>query len=380
MQNNDARIHLDLQRTMTNKPVPEDLRLLLVANPGIVHVGAHLAHAAAALGIPVQLMDMTGASSSNLWVNRFHFHLNGKRTAHLRRFSDLVLHTCRDFQPTVLLTTGIAPVEAVTLYAIRRLGVRTCNFLTDDPFNRVHYAPWFLRALPKYDHIFSPRRANMADLHAAGCCDVTYMAFAYAPEIHFPEPPSGPSELAKFSSDVFFAGNADRDRIACMSSLIRAGFKVALYGAYWGRYWGTRGMALGFADAQTVRKAAAGAKLSLCLVRQANRDGHSMRSFELPAMGACMVVEDTPDHREIFGPPGEAVVYFQSIEELLGTVKRLIDDEAERKRLAAACHARICGGSNTYKDRLDDMIAHAISAYSASGFHKPCPEKNLSCS
>jgi spore maturation protein CgeB len=78
-------------------------------------------------------------------------------------------------------------------------------------------------------------------------------------------------------------------------------------------------------------------------------------------MGACMVVEDTPDHREIFGPPGEAVVYFQSIEELLGTGKRLIGDEAERKRLAAASHARICGGRNTYKDRLGEMLAHAAN-------------------
>jgi hypothetical protein len=32
-------------------------------------------------------------------------------------------------------------------------------------------------------------------------------------------------------------------------------------------------------------------------------------------------------------------------------------DEAARERLAGACHARICGGRNTYKDRLADMLA-----------------------
>jgi spore maturation protein CgeB len=54
-------------------------------------------------------------------------------------------------------------------------------------------------------------------------------------------------------------------------------------------------------------------------------------------------------------------VYFQSIEGLLRTVKQLIGDEAERKRLAAAAHARICNGRNTYKDRLGDMLAYVAN-------------------
>jgi spore maturation protein CgeB len=338
-------------------PAPRNQRLLLVGNPGVVHVGAHLAHAARTLGIPVQLLDLTRAFSSNLWINRFHRRLWGSRPAHLRGFSHLVLEACRSFHPTVLLATGTAPIECGALQAIHRLGTRTCNYLTDDPFSRAQRARWFIRALPAYDCIFSPRRANVTDLEAAGCDDVVYVPFAYAPEIHFPEAPAGPSESARFSSDVFFAGGADKDRIAYMSAMIRAGLRVALYGGSWDRYRETRAAALGLADARTVRKAAAGAKLSLCLVRRANRDGHSMRSFELPAMRVCPVVEDTPEHRAIFGPPGRAVAYFQTIAELLGTVRRLMVDEAARERLAGACHARICGGRNTYKDRLADMLA-----------------------
>jgi spore maturation protein CgeB len=272
----------------------------------------------------------------------------------------MVLETCRSFQPTVLLATGIAPIESAALQAIRKLGVRTCNFLTDDIFNPVHHAPWFLSALPEYDQIFSPRLANIADLQTAGSRKASYVPFAYAPEIHFPEPPSGLSESAKYAADVFFAGGADNDRLPYMTAMIREGFKVALYGGRWERYRETRPAALGLADPQTVRKAAAGAKLSLCLVRRANRDGHSMRSFELPAMRTCMVVEDTPEHRAIFGPPGHAVEYFQTGEELLATAKRLIGDEAERERLAATCHARICDAQNTYRDRLTIMLAHLL--------------------
>lgn len=337
-----------------------DVRLLLVANPGVVHIGAHLAHAATALGIPVRLLDMTGALSPNLWTNRIYLRFSGNRPPHLHRFSESVLAACRSFRPTVLLSTGISPIESGALRAIRGLGICTCNYSTDDPFNPVHRAAWFMHALPEYDHVFSPRRANLADLEASGCRRVTYIPFAYAPELHFPELPLGPLELERFSSDVFFAGGADTDRVGYISAMIRKGLKVALYGGYWDRYPETREASLGLADPRTVRKAAAGAKVSLCLVRRANRDGHSMRSFELPAMRACVVVEDTAEHRTIFGPQGQSVLYFQTLDGLLKTVEQIVGDEECRLRLADACHDRICGGGNTYKDRLIEMLAHDV--------------------
>ena len=213
-------------------------------------------------------------------VNRSHWRLHGHRPAHLSGFSQLVVETCRSSQPEVLLATGIAPIESADLRAIRGLGIRTCNYLTDDPFNPAHRAPWFLEVLPEYDCIFSPRHANIADLRVAGCGNVVYMPFAYAPEIHFPEQPADASERSRFGSDVFFAGGADKSRIPYMAALIREGFKVALYGGYWDRYRETRASHLGFADPTTARKAAAAATVSVCLVRRANRDGHSMRSFD----------------------------------------------------------------------------------------------------
>jgi hypothetical protein len=256
----------------------------------------------------------------------------------------------------MMLSTGVAPVNAATVEAIRELGVRTGNFLTDDPFNPVHRAAWFLEALPHYDCIFSPRRDNISDLLQAGCREVKYVRWGYAPGIHFPEEPVDSEEMNRLASDVFFAGGGDKDRIGYMTALIRAGFNVALYGGYWRRYQETRSAARGFADAATVRKAAAAAKVSICLVRRANRDGHSMRTFELPAMRACLAVEDTPEHREIFGPSGETALYFKTGEDLVSVVKYLVDNKAERERMASACYAKICGGHNSYRDRLVEMI------------------------
>ena len=36
-----------------------------------------------------------------------------------------------------------------------------------------------------------------------------------------------------------------------------------------------------------------------------------MRSFEIAAVGGCLLAQDIDEHREIFGSEGEAVVYFR---------------------------------------------------------------------
>ena len=143
---------------------------------------------------------------------------------------------------------------------------------------------------------------------------------------------------------------------AVLVALIHAGFQVALYGGYWERYPQTAGSARGHADAQTLRKAVSAAKVSLCLVRRANRDGNVMRTFELPAMGACMLTEDTEEHREIFGDDGEAVSFFRTREEMVVKLRHLLAHNGERSRLKEAAHRVVTKGHNTYRDRLEAML------------------------
>src|SRR5581483_8473498 len=106
-----------------------------------------------------------------------------------------------------------APMDAGALEQIGRYGVARLNFLTDDPWNQNHRAEWFLRALPRYDVVFTPRLQNLEDLRKIGCANVQYLPFAYAPEIHFPEPLSNPEEVERYSADIVFAGGADNDRL-----------------------------------------------------------------------------------------------------------------------------------------------------------------------
>lgn len=331
-------------------------RLLLVGNPGVIHIGAHFSEAAKSMGLQVLFCDSTEAFAASPWLVKFNWWLRGRRPSRIGEFSRKVVRLCRDFQPSWMVATGIAPVEPWALEELGRQGVLRFNYLTDDPWNPAHNAPWFLKALPLYDHVFSLRRSNLEYLRSAGCPRVSYLPFAYAPALHYRETPSTAEERSRFSFEVVFAGGADRDRVPYIGALIKAGFKVGLYGGYWERYPETRLRGRGHADPRTLRLAIGGAKVALCLVRRANRDGNSMRTFEVPAIGACMLTEDTEEHREIFGNEGENVVYFRGVEEMVEKAKELLASEGKRKRLAAAAHGLIVRGSNTYGDRLVTML------------------------
>jgi spore maturation protein CgeB len=332
-------------------------KLLLIGRKGGTHVGESLLRACQDLkeSVNCKFVDVqTAYTSSPLW-SKISYHLLGKKPANIDFFSQEVLRICDDFQPDYLFTNGIAPLTKQTLERLSQKGIKTLNFLTDDPWNSKHYAPWFMEGLTEYGVVFSPRQVNLEQLRQFGCQAVHYLPFGYDPYLFYPVSPK-PEELATYSSDVMFAGGGDKDRLPYISALIKAGINVGLYGGYWERYPETKSVTRGLADIGALRLAIQSSKIALCLVRQANRDGHVMRTFEVPAVGACMLTEDTPEHREIFGEEGKCVVYFKSISEMIEKTRWLLDHPDERKCLSLSAHQHIIRGSNTYSDRLHYIL------------------------
>ncbi len=317
-------------------------------------VGAAFDYGCQALGLRSSLVDTAAALRGPKTLARISWHLMGRRPLRLRGYSRSLVETCRRLRPRWLLTVGVAPVSAAALKAIGALGIERINYLTDDPFNPVHRGRWFLKAALEYDTVVSPRRANMQDLRDLGCRTVRYVPFAYDPR-HCVSA-GDPARHSAPSSDIIFVGGGDRDRLPFMTALLDAGFDLALYGGYWDRFPGTRRAYRGNVPPAEVCAATQAAKVAVCMVRRANRDGHVMRSFEIPAIGACMLVEDTAEHREIFGPDGERVVYFSNVGELVSRARGLLADDAERARLTAAVHRHIADGRNTYADRLRTIL------------------------
>ncbi len=326
------------------------MKILIVGNRGGTNVGGSFEKAAIAMNHEVSLLETDQAHQGPVWKRQWNWRFRSKRPLRLVPFSRGVVEACRQSRPKCLLVTGTGAVDAESLRQIGELGVCTVNFLTDDPWNPAHRARWFLQALPRYHCVFSARRANLDDLKRLGCARVEYLPFAYDPDWCFPEP--GIAE----EDDVVFAGAGDQDRVPYIQSLQQAGFRVALYGSFWDRYPATRGQSRGQADPATLRRAIGAGRVALCIVRRANRDGHAMRTFEVPAIRACMLAEDTGEHREIFGAESQNVLYFQTIAEMIQKTRWLLEHPEERRRLADAAHRHIVQGRNTYRDRLERIL------------------------
>lgn len=332
-------------------------RLLLAGTAGGTAIGGSILRAARAMGIAAELADTALAFEGPRLLRIASWHLLGKRPPRIGGYGRTVLAHAEQLQPHVLLATGLAPLCGDVLRRLGDAGVRRINYLTDDPWNPAHRTRWFHEALPHYDVVYTPRRANMPDLLRAGCRSVRFLPFAYDPDVFYPPPAAEVSAWDPAPADVVFAGGADGDRIAYLQALADSGLRLALYGGYWERVRALRAVHRGTLGPAALRRALAAAKVGLCLVRRANRDGNCMRTFEVPAVGTCMLAEETAEHQEIFGRDGEQVLYFRTAAEMVARCRQLCEDDALRARLAAAANRAITGGGHTWAARLASMLA-----------------------
>lgn len=308
--------------------------------------------AARKLGIEPICFDTADASGGNRFLARLRWRWCGRRPLYLERFSDRVVEQCAHSRPDILIATGAAPLTRAALQALRALGVCIVNYSTDDPWNPGSRSHWHMQALPFYDIVFTTRRVNIKELQQLGCADVRYLPFGFDETLLASR--SDTQDLP--ANEVLFVGGADDDRVSFISQFVASGTPITLVGGYWDSYPSMRPYSLGCKQPAFVGALTVAAKVNLCLVRHANRDGHVMRSFEIAALGGCMLAEDTAEHREIFGQDGECVVYFQSAADAAKRAKALLSAPTERSRLMTAIRDNILNGKHSYTDRFATMV------------------------
>jgi len=280
-----------------------------------------------------------------------------------------MLSRARAFRPDLVLVGKGNYLSPATLASIKReTGATLVNYATDDPFNGNSRAISMdlVESVPLYDLYASTKKAVMPDLSRAGCPNVAYVPFAYKPTVHFPEHAQRP-RAARFDSDVTFIGGCDADRAPLFKDLVSSlpGIRLHLYGGYWDLYPKLRPYWRGFAFGADFRRALAGTKIALNVVRRANRDDHVMRTFEIPACGAFMLAERTDTHLALF-EEGREAGYFGSAGELIDKIRYYLSRDAERALIAAAGYRKVISGGHTYSDRLSQIIAATYSAPASS--------------
>ena len=327
--------------------------ILILGGVGGTNVGDSFARAGAELGYRTTLLNQAHAMSTVRIVQSLAWRFAGRRPLYLNSFSQEVVAKVSLSNIKALIATGTAPLNRSALSKLRARNIFCINYSTDDPWNPTQRAGWFLDSLPRYDVVFTPRRSNIPDFRKLGCVKVRYLPFGYAPDLFAPPPPPTGTEPMR---DILFVGGADQDRVAFFAAFIGEGLRVGFAGDYWDRFPPTCAFALGRAGPKELCHMTAAAAVNLCLVRRANRDGHVMRSFEIPAIGGFMIAEDTREHRDIFGPEGQCVLYFTSPQDAAQKTRWALNHPEERSRMARAAHELVTKGRHTYADRLKEML------------------------
>ncbi|MEM4724135.1 MAG: glycosyltransferase [Candidatus Hadarchaeum sp.] len=335
-------------------------RVLLIANCQSYQVGNFFARALYNLGIAYDDVDegrLVEAYLRSLVCKLLYKVL--KRPISYRWFQSRIIDAARSFRPSMVLVTKGAWIAPDTLCEVKALtGATLVNYATDDPFNPKTTTRDLIAGIPLYDLYVCTKRAITEDVRRAGCRNVVYVPFGYEPSLHFPELPTTEKECLRFASDLCFIGGADRDRFPVLRRVAELpGINLHLYGGYWQRDPMLRPFHRGFAYGRDYRLAMSGTRIALCLVRRANRDGHVMRTFEIPACSAFMLAERTEEHLSFFEEDKE-MVCFGSDDELVDKVRYYLAHDEERQQIAQAGHRRVWAERYTYRDRLQEILAH----------------------
>jgi spore maturation protein CgeB len=153
-------------------------------------------------------------------------------------------------------------------------------------------------------------------------------------------------------------GAADSDRVPLARALAAAKMNLALYGGFWDRSPDLKKFYRGNVFGRDSRLAANLATSHVCMGRKANRDGHAMRSIELPAMGACLLIEDTDEHRMLYNEAQQALPYWQDVASLVAQAKTVLNSPALSQKLRGSLYNHIVvKGQHAYADRLKTIVS-----------------------
>jgi spore maturation protein CgeB len=339
------------------------MRVVLVAPIKIYDIGAAFCRALKALGheyVVVDEEEIFGKLQSDTFpsiVNKAVYRAFVKNPINYWSFNRKILKAVDKFNPHVVLVVKGSSVSPDTLQAIKlKSDAFLINYATDDPFNPLATTRDIIDGIPFYDVYACTKLAIMSDVQKAGARKIVHVKFGYDPELHFQEFALTSLERESFIKDLVFVGGADPERFEFMERLTQVyGHHLTLYGQYWNRRAELKTYAKDAVFGRNYRLALSNSKIALCLLRHANRDTHTMRTFEIPVCGPLMIAEGTEEHRELYREDKDAV-FFDSFDELLDKLDYYLKNESKRRSIAENGRNRVLLGRHTYKDRLIELL------------------------
>ena len=306
----------------------------------------HRAKALVRLGHQIEVIDPRAWLPKGRWVGQWMYRAGGVGSNFLlaRRLADAVA-ACA---PNVVWVDQGEWFGPRILQSIRECcgsSVPIVNYMLDDPFggrDRLRFAG-YLRALPEYDLLAVVREDNVAEAQARDARAVLRVWFSADEVAHSPRE-LNLEQRQRFASEVVFVGTWMPERGPFMAELVRLGVPLSIWGNRWQKahewpklapHW--RGPGLDNDDDYAA--AILASKICLGLLSKGNRDLHTTRSLEIPALGGLFCAERTSEHLELYEDGHEAVFWTNAVE-CAEKCMALLADASRRNAIAAAGHAR----------------------------------------
>jgi spore maturation protein CgeB len=220
------------------------------------------------------------------------------------------------------------------------------------------YGNDFLSSTQFYDCVFTPKSFHIKPLKAASAQRVEFLPYAYDPWCHYPVKLNA-NEREQFTSDISFVGTWETKRAESLEALIAGNFPYRL--TIWGNQWERLSAVAPLrkfvqfkpAVGETQAKVFAGTKIALAFLSPP--DLHTARTFEIPAYGAFMLAERTPEHTSFF-EEGREIACFEGAQELRQKIDYYLSHDEERRTIAKAAHDRVIKGGHSYVDRMRRVL------------------------
>jgi spore maturation protein CgeB len=337
----------------------------MMASLSILYLGPHngtcldRANALRRLGHRVTHLDLRHLLLPTPWVDRIAWRLGGDRLSPWLMQGLATKLAKRQFD--LCYVDGGEYVTPKVIGLLRKHAPKIINYNIDDPLGPRDGARFraYRQSLPHYDLNAVVRIENVAEGKALGARRMLRV-YRSADEVsHAPRPLSA-HDHHRWDCDVLFLGTWFPERGPFLRQLVERGVPLTIQGPHWQKarewpllksYW--RGGAIGGDD---YAKAIQCARVNLGLLSKENRDLHTTRSLEIPALGALLCAERTEEHIAMYQEDREAL-YWSGAQECADKCQLALANEERRAAIAAAGHQCVMRNGHYNEMILETILA-----------------------
>jgi len=236
-------------------------------------------------------------------------------------------------------------VTSRVIELLREYSSKVIHYQIDDAFGTRDgaYFKAFRRSVPRYDLCIVMRSRNIAEAHIFGA-QAVMRVYMSADEVSHAPRSLTEYDHRQWNSEVLFLGTWFPERGPFLLELIKRGVPLTIRGSRWekapewcklkpyiagGPLWGDE-----------YAKAIQCARVNLGLLSKGNRDMHTTRSLEIPALGSLLCAERTAEHVTMY-EEGKEALFWADAEECAAKCNYALSHHEARLQIAAAGQRRV---------------------------------------